>query len=272
MDPDDPRSKHVLHFLEIVEFYEPTAFCMENVRPLARGERWSAVREQLRQRAHELGYEFETFVLNAADYGVPQARERMFLIGLRGGAPLRPVRTTATRLTVRDALRDLPRFGQPGNDSTCPARVVPAPKPVMRPSPYRGSLLFNGSGRVFALDEPARTLPASMGGNATPIIDQLELEEGKRPWVVGYHARLRSGRSPLEKAPSRMRRLTIEEAAALQTFPPSWVFAGASGSRYRQIGNAVPPRLALAVARSLHDALEALCAGEAKSTERHLAA
>lgn len=257
MDPEDPRSQHVLDFLDVVEFYEPRAFCMENVSSLARSERWAAVRERLLHRARELEYEIEMMVLNAADYGVPQARERMFLVGVRGGSPLCPVPTTEGRQgTVRDALSLLPAYGEPGNDTICPAKVVPAPRPVMRPSPYRGSLLFNGAGRVLALDAPARTLPAAMGGNATPIIDQLELEAGKPPWVVGYHRRLREGRKPVLKAPSRMRRLTAEEAAALQTFPREWRFAGTTGSRFRQIGNAVPPGLAVAVARSVRDALD----------------
>ena len=95
-----------------------------------------------------------------------------------------------------------------------------------------------------------------MGGNATPIIDQDELEKGAAPWVVDYHARLRSGGKPIRTAPSRMRRLTVEEAAALQTFPSDWEFVGKPGSRYRQIGNAVPPRLAFAVASSIRSALE----------------
>lgn len=103
----------------------------------------------------------------------------------------------------------------------------------------------------MALDEPAKTLPASMGGNATPIIDQLELESGAAPWVVSHHARLLAGGAPVSEAPPRMRRLTVQEAAALQTFPEWWRFSGAQVSQYRQIGNAVPPKLAESVARAV---------------------
>ncbi len=272
MDPNDPRSSHVHHFLDLVEFYEPVAFCMENVRPLAMSDRWRGVRQKVLQRARELEYQIEVLVLNAADYGVPQARERMFLVGVRGGSPLCPVPFTKNSpLTVRDALSRLPAFGSPGNNIRCTARIVPAPRPVMRPSPFRGSLLFNGSGRVLALDAPARTLPASMGGNATPIIDQLELEAAADPWVVGYHARLRAGRPPNKNVPRRMRRLTVEEAAALQTFPRSWQFHGRAGSNFRQIGNAVPPALATAVARSIRDALDAAVERRTRSKRRRQA-
>jgi DNA (cytosine-5)-methyltransferase 1 len=121
-----------------------------------------------------------------------------------------------------------------------------------------GGLLFNGSGRPLDLDAPARTLPASMGGNATPIVDQLELGAGESPWVVDYHRRLLGGRPPLKRAPQRLRRLTVEEAAALQSFPSGFRFFGTPASQYRQIGNAVPPRLARALARSLLRQLHAV--------------
>jgi DNA (cytosine-5)-methyltransferase 1 len=117
-------------------------------------------------------------------------------------------------------------------------------------------LLFNGSGRPLHLDGRAKTLPASMGGNATPIIDQDELERGAEPWVVEYHRWLQDGNSPLSEAPERLRRITVQEAAALQTFPAAWSFAGPRVAQYRQIGNAVPPNLAEAVARSVRETLE----------------
>jgi DNA (cytosine-5)-methyltransferase 1 len=258
MDPGDPRSQHVHNFLDVVESLEPRAFCMENVRALAEAPRWEAVKDALEQRARELEYQVELMVLSAADYGVPQARERMFLIGIQGASPLCPVPTTkGDPPTVREALSRLPSFGEPGNSMGSTAKVVPAPKPVMRPSAYQGSLLFNGSGRPLRLDAPAKTLPASMGGNATPIIDQDEFEHGDEPWVVNYHARLRRGRRPNKRAPGRMRRITVEEAAELQSFPATWEWKGPRGAMYRQVGNAVPPKLAERVALAIRQALEA---------------
>jgi DNA (cytosine-5)-methyltransferase 1 len=259
MDPEDPRSRHVDYFFDVIENQTPLAFCMENVKALATSPRWRLVRNALIDRARSLGYEVELFVLNAADYGVPQARERMFLVGIAGGYPQCPVPTTRKGApTVRNALAGLPKFGTPGNDTICTAKVVPAKDPVMRPDPYRGSLLFNGSGRPVELDAVARTLPASMGGNATPILDQEELEQGAAPWVVSYHSRLRRGEGPSKVAPRRMRRITVEEAAALQGFPTGCSWKGPLVAQYRQIGNAVPPRLAHAVAVAMREALTSL--------------
>lgn len=252
MNPSDQRSQHVFHFLDVVEDLEPRAFVMENVKALAVNDRWADIRDGLRKRAKALGYRAEIFVLNASHYGVPQARERMFLIGYRDGQPTEPKATTADRPpTVREALSVLPRVGQPGNDGVCTARVIPARFPVMRPSAYKGSLLFNGSGRPLFLDGVAKTLPASMGGNATPIIDQDELDHGATPWVVEYHARLLANKPVRTTTPKRMRRITVQEAAVLQTFPASWEFQGPQGARYRQIGNAVPPNLAHEVAQAV---------------------
>jgi DNA (cytosine-5)-methyltransferase 1 len=153
MDPDDPRSLHVHVFLDAVRLYRPAAFCMENVKALAAGQRWKCVFKGLVARAEALGYNVAPMVLNAADYAVPQARERLFLIGVRDGFPLLPVPVTSSRpMTVLEAFARLPAFGRAGNTSTCKARVVLAKKPVMRASPYKGSLLFNGSGRPLNLN------------------------------------------------------------------------------------------------------------------------
>ena len=118
-------------------------------------------------------------------------------------------------------------------------------------------MLFNGQGRPLNLDAPAPTLPASMGGNRTPIIDQEQLDSGADPWVVGYHHRLwDEQRKPLRRVPARLRRLTVEEAAAIQTFPIGMRWQGTLSQQFRQIGNAVPPTLAYHVAAAIRLALE----------------
>lgn len=257
MNPNDPRSKHVWRFLEVVEQVDPKAFVMENVKALAVNNRWSGILSDLQARADELGFEPRLYVLNAADFGVPQARERMFLVGVRRGEGVHaePVADTALcRPTLRDALDTLPPYGEPGNDTLCSAKITTAKFPVLRRSPWAG-MLFNGAGRPMDLDRPAPTLPASMGGNKTPIVDQRQLESEDEPWVVRYHAHLWDGGEPWSQVPPHLRRITVEEAAAIQTFPVQMDWAGPQSARYRQIGNAVPPELAYRVALAVRESL-----------------
>lgn len=260
MDPRDERSKLIFTFMDAVSAVKPRVFVMENVKALAKLSRWQTVREKLFKRAASLGYGYAFVVLNSADFGVPQARERMFFVGVRGVdsdtvravllAGLEEFRKDAP--TVREVLNSLPRYGSEGNPITCTAEVRLAKHPILRKSAYEGSLLFNGRGRALNLDSVAKTLPAQMGGNHTPIINQSVLENASsEDWLVSYHKRLLAeATSPdVESVPSELRRLTIREAAALQSFPDNYVFSGKIGKQYRQIGNAVPCKLAEAVAR-----------------------
>lgn len=256
MDPNDPRSKHVWDFMRVVEHVRPRAFVMENVKALAENRRWQGILSGLRDKATGLGYTTELYVLNASHFGVAQARERMFLVGLAPGLRhFAPEPTTnSSPPTLRSALAQLPPWGAPGNDTVCTAKVTPARKPVLRRSPFAG-MLFNGQGRPMNLDAPAPTLPASMGGNRTPIIDQWQLDRSEPCWVIEYHRHLWDGGEPHAAVPDRLRRITVEEAAAIQSFPPEMDWVGPQSAKYRQIGNAVPPLLARAVAQALRRSL-----------------
>ena len=265
MSPDDPRSRHVFAFLDVVAHIEPQFFVMENVKGLYANRRWAGVRELLHERCRALGYVPRMLLLKASDYGVPQARERMFFVGRRPGLPWRdPQPTTADNPpTVRAAIEALPTWGTPGNDSLCAAKITTAKKPVLRRSAYAG-MLFNGQGRPLALDRPAITMTASMGGNKTPIVDQQQLDDpASAAWVERYHAHLWQGGAPGWPVPSHLRRITVQEAAALQTFPAGTPWQGRQSAQYRQIGNAVPPLLARAVADSV---IESVAQGRSEAS------
>lgn len=257
MDPNDPRSRHVFDFLGMVERVQPRAFVMENVKALARNSRWAGTITDIRRRAEEIGYKTYLDVLNSANYGVPQTRERMFLVGFRDHDVEYeyPKPTVTEHVGVAEALRSLPPLGEPGNDQTCKAKVTTAKDPVLRQSPFAG-MLFNGQGRPMDMNRPAPTLPASMGGNRTPIVDQQTLEDGSEQWVASYHASLMEGGPVAETVPSRLRRISVQEAAAIQSFPKDMPWYGSQSSRYRQIGNAVPPKMAYAVAQSVAASLD----------------
>lgn len=260
MNPDDARSKLIFTFLDVVERVRPRAFVMENVKALGILEKWEPVRKKYLERARNLGYDCVPFILDSTEYGVSQKRERVFFIGIRENPDpfyeyhmsylIECQREKAP--IIRDLLYSLGRAGTDMNPNTCTAKITFATHPIMRKSPYAG-MYFNGQGRPIDVDGYANTLPASMGGNKTPFIDEDYLYgDAKEDWVVAYHKGLTDGTiiPEFKEAPKRLRRITIREAARIQTFPDDYVFCGNKGKIYTQIGNAVPSKLAEVVARA----------------------
>ena len=266
MDPNDERSKLVFTFLRAVEIIRPRVFIMENVKALGTLKKWENVRYEIFKRAFDMGYDCTYFILNATEFGVPQKRERVFFIGIRGEVNPFFARhlenyffdNKSKAPSVRDTMKTLGRAGTEKNPLTSTAKITFASNPIMRKSPYSG-MYFNGQGRPINVDEYANTLPASMGGNKTPFFDEEYMYgDAKEDWVVRYFKGLVDGSITPEykEAPKRLRRLTINEAARIQTFPNEYKFFGSKGSVYQQIGNAVPCKLAQAVAQSVIDYIE----------------
>ena len=264
MNPDDERSKLIFTFLDAVEKVQPRAFVMENVKALGKLEKWGEVRQRYLHRAQELGYVCFPFLLNATEYGVSQKRERVFFIGVKDDiffeSHMRDLISQQKNKApaIRQLLHPLGKAGTDDNPATCTARITFATHPVMRKSPYAG-MYFNGQGRPIDVDGYANTLPASMGGNKTPFVDEEYLYgDATSDWVVEYHKGLMDGTiiPEFKEAPSRLRRITIKEAAKIQTFPDDYVFCGNKGRIYTQIGNAVPCKLAEAVAKAVVAYLE----------------
>lgn len=261
MDPDDERSKLIFTFLDVVEKVRPKAFIMENVKALGILEKWEPIRKKYLERAQRLGYNCVPIILNATEYGVSQKRERVFFIGIKGnGDPffeyhMRDLieQQKQKAPVVKELLKSLGRAGTEMNPDTCTAKITFATRPIMRKSPYAG-MYFNGQGRPIDVDGYANTLPASMGGNKTPFIDEEYLYgDAESDWVVEYHKGLMDGTivPEFKDAPNRLRRITINEAARIQSFPDDYIFCGNKGKIYTQIGNAVPCKLAEVVAKAV---------------------
>ena len=259
MNPYDDRSKLIFTFLDVVEKLRPKAFVMENVKALATLDKWSAIREKYLKRAESLGYICVPHILNATEFGVSQKRERVFFVGIRKDIEFsESIDTVIDRQknkapNIRALLKSLGRAGTKANPNTCTAKITFATHPIMRKSPYAG-MYFNGQGRPIDVDGYANTLPASMGGNKTPFIDEDYLYgDAESDWVVEYHKGLVAGTiiPVFKEAPDRLRRITIKEAARIQSFPDDYVFCGNKGKIYTQIGNAVPCKLAEVVAKAV---------------------
>ena len=252
---DDPRNG-LPQFLRVIEETRPEAVLMENVAGLAAGSRRPYL-DAFMARLEQLGFTVRLTVLAAPAYGVPQKRVRLFVVATRGSAAQVPPPSHGPGTSLRfrpagEVIASTPT-GAPNR-----AIVTYARNPDLRPDPYDGHL-FNGGGRPIDLAKPSPTLLASMGGNKTPWVDTLGV-------VPSYHRHLRAGGAPRNGLVPGARRITVEEASLLQGFPPSARFAGPRSSQYRQVGNAVPPPLAAAVARQLATALSPRTAAEAAAS------
>jgi len=241
--------------LRALRIVRPEAFLIENVGGIERGRTRSSFMTLINS-LKELGYNIVSKTLNAADFGVPQHRRRMFIVGTRSADFVFPVPSHGPDadhpwVPAGQVVRAEP-LGDPN-----PSIVTYAKRPHLRPSPYDG-LLFNGGGRPINLDQPARTILASAGGNKTQFVDTQVMvpEYHGLLWdaIAGkpranYLRAVRSGEVP------GARRITVEESARLQSFPKEMVFHGTRSAQYTLVGNAVPPLLAMAVGSAIRSVI-----------------
>jgi DNA (cytosine-5)-methyltransferase 1 len=243
---DDTRGQLIRDYVRIASELDARWLVFENVRGLltargADGEPGSALRE-VREALLAAGFQTEVNLLNAADYGVPQRRVRLFMIGFRlGDRPPFP-QPTHTRdpdlfrsglmgwITVRQALERVPLLEDD----------------LIRPNPKLAHLLAqvgDGSG----LKSPGKAETTRPGGH-------WGYKQGcfiADPAMPARTVTASTQQDWLRDPKFGLRRLSPKDCAALQTFPPAWEFLGKRSSAYRQIGNAVPPVLAKAIASEL---------------------
>jgi len=205
-------------------------------------------------------------VLNAADYGAPQRRERFVIIGSRiGEKPSMPQPTffEGDYRTVRDAIEDL-ELVMPSTDPD--AASFPLPDYDTTGRPLLKQLRNNSrieNHFITATKETAQERFDALeeGGNFHTLPDYLKstYSDGKRTQSTIYlklkydepSGTVVNVRKSMWVHPALSRALSVREAARLQTFPDSYVFKGTKDSQYQQVGNAVPPILANAIAKQI---------------------
>ena len=242
-------------YVRCLEQAHPRAFIMENVPELLRSAEYADFVAEVRK----LGFHVEGKILNAADYGVPQTRRRAIVIGVREGATLWPEQThfapgkcppdAAKWRTFRDAVSGLPR--KPNGKDWHNARN-PRPLSIERYQTIPGE----GEGRFELAERAPEITPDCWLRKKTGSTDVFGRLWWDRPAFT-----IRTEFFKPEKGrylhPSEHRPITLREAARCMTFPdsPEFLFLApgeqSMTSVARQIGNAVPPRLATALATQL---------------------
>lgn len=255
---DDPRNKLYLSYIRLVEEIKPKIFVIENVPGLV-SLFGGQIKDSIIDKLSSLGYMVQYQILCASDYGVPQSRKRVVFVGTQPGYDFQYPSKDLNQVTCEMALSDLPPlenelggevseyYTAPQNDYQRLMRVrskkvynhVAAAhservKKIISmvpdgcnykslPKEYQNTRNFHVAWTRFASNKPAPTI-----------------DTGHR-----HHFHYKYNRVP-----------TVRECARLQSFPDDFIFLGNKTQQFRQVGNAVPPLMAQAVATQVKEALE----------------
>lgn len=218
-DESDERNRLVARFLDYVEYFDPEKVVMENVVGILSMDTGDGeeVTEYVHRRLETMGYYSQHQVLDATDFGIAQTRRRVFFIGLQNSEPVFPEGNESQTPAVEDVLtRD---FSGTSNHTFTNHRDTTIEKMA---ATNQGESVYDSYTEAWyrlVPDEPAPTIK----------------ENHNAPFVHPFEDRVGTPR----------------ECAAIQTFPDSYTFIGAKSSVLKQIGNAVPPELAMHVAKTI---------------------
>ncbi len=263
---NDSRNILFREYYRLLQETNPNIFIFENVRGLL-SMNGGKVYSTIVNLFEGLGYSVDMKILNAVDYGVPQSRERVIIVGNKLDKKfIYPEATHNTSkkapLTVKDALGDLPFIGV----DDVGYKYSSEPK-----NDYQRLMRKNGSGSLTYHNSPKNNQKLVDIMNALPDGGTpLDIDESLRP-TSGYkntYSKLWWGKpsttitrnlgTPSSSRcihPKANRPLTTREGARLQSFPDEYVFCGSKGSKNLQIGNAVPPLLSIALKNSIKKVL-----------------
>ena len=237
----DPRNTLFKEYIRVLKHIRPKFFLMENVAGLLTRDK-GIIFEEIKETFASTGYIFNYVILNAADYGVPQIRNRIFFYGNRVGIKMTPPPPTHSEVgenpwkNVGNAIGDLATMKDDPDFNHVPLKhgetnirrymLIPEggrlPETSLPPELYRKN--FGNTFKRLHRNRPSLTMVP--GHNAFPI----------HPWLH--------------------RSLTVREAARIQTFPDDYIFVGPRDKQCMQVGNAVPVKLAKAWAEHIKTDLD----------------
>jgi len=273
---DDPRNYLFKHYYNVVKSVQPKAFVMENVKGMKNMQGGKIFEEILRlfsdpKETEGKPYHLFYKVINASDFGVPQKRERLIIIGttishvpfeelweetrrgITDGNPLFFCRTT-----VRDAIGNLPPVTEDG--------VVDNPKPMTEYQRYLSSAsktITNHTQSKHSNTAVQRMHQIASGKNYTELDEKINSVHsgsyGRLVWdepAATITTRFDTPAGGRFIHPAEDRTLSPREAARIQSFPDDFIFTGSRREISRQIGNAVPPKVSFFLAQFLKRVLD----------------
>lgn len=253
---DDVRNKLYKNFVRFVEYYKPKAFMMENV-PNILSIGGGIVRDSIVKDFSDLGYKVVYKVLTASNYGTPQNRRRAVFVGFKDGKEfIFPQQTVEQLVTSYEALSDLPENSlEDGSDY--PMTTNCDYQKLMR---CNSSKIYNHqitehsdkTKKIIALVPDGgnyKNLPPELQQTRKVHIAWTRLNSQKPSFTIDtghrHHFHYKWNRIP-----------TVRESARIQSFPDDFIFLGTKTSQYKQVGNAVPPLMAEAIAKKLKETLD----------------
>ncbi len=275
---EDPRNRLFYEFVKTIEWYNPKSFVMENVKGLLSMQSGEVIQQILKEfeLAGTFGYYVDYKVLKASDFGVPQARERVIVIGIRkdlGIQPKFPERTIDKDITVKEAIYDLPQIeaGEGEHSMDYPINPQNEYQSRMRKN---ATAVYNHVAMKHTKRVIARFEAIQPGKN---LLDVWETHGAVQRGNPSEKSKIKFSQNNLRLIadkpaptiaasfqsnfihPTLHRNFTAREGARLQSFPDDFIFEGMRTkmswekglSQYQQIGNAVPPLMAFEIAKTL---------------------
>jgi DNA (cytosine-5)-methyltransferase 1 len=257
-DADDTRNQLFMEFVRIVAFLKPRVVLFENVTGML-AKKNEKVLENIFNEFEKLGYNMDARVMSAEEYGVPSKRRRAIIMGVKKGECLYPEVTHGQRnnsltecITVKEAIKNIRSIdGQIYNHDTKSALIK------NKTDEARLDHIPTGMGIRYKKDEVAYLPKKLWYGIDWDQIREKRFRQTRLQrlaWDSPSPTILTSRTSYYH--PKESRYLTAREAAACQSFPNEFEFCGSLTSIFRQIGNAVPPGLGMAIGENLYKVLE----------------
>lgn len=250
---NNPKNWLFKEYFRLIKQIKPDWILLENVKGILNTENGFFIKKII-NNFNKLGYNSKIGVLNSADYGVPQKRERVFIVGSLKGIKFKfPAPKGEKYITVKEAIADLPKLENGDKIDELPFRFSPISKfakQMRRDSnTSKNNLVTENSDLIL---ERYKYVP--QGGNWTNIPKELMFNyKDLSRCHTGIYYRLidcepsiviTNYRKNMLIHPNKNRGLSVREAARLQSFPDTFIFKGSIGFQQQQVGDAVPPLLA----------------------------